>query len=281
MPAATWAALVAALRRVNASADCQAVLNEAPCANVWIAKPSGKSRGRGIVCEKTLSRVLWRQGGEGGGSSLGKSAAGGGYIVQKYIERPLLVQARKFDVRQWVMVTSWAPLEVWMYRRCYARFCAWPFALGAVGNRFAHLSNNSVQKHSAAFGASGIEGNMWVGEALAAWVQARAGEGAWEGVTYAPLARGGRGAGFAWGGKAAAGEGEGGGGGGGGGAAAPPHLRLPRRVGRRGAAANPRDGGFRAHGGAGRHVRQPRRGQLLGAVWLRRHAGRGPARVAH
>jgi tubulin monoglycylase TTLL3/8 len=191
--------VVRALRRVNATPDCQAALNEAPAANVWIAKPSGKSRGRGIVCEKRLSRVLWRQGGEGGGSTLGKSAAGGGYIVQKYIERPLLVHDRKFDIRQWVLVTSWAPLEVWMYARCYARFCAWPFALGDVGNRFAHLSNNSVQKHSAAFAASGIEGNMWTGEALAAWVQARAGEGRWDGADFSPLPRGGRGAGFVWG----------------------------------------------------------------------------------
>jgi hypothetical protein len=209
VPAATWASLVRSLRRVNGSPDCQSALNAAPAANVWIAKPSGKSRGRGIVCEKRLSRLLWRQGGEGGGSALGKSAAGGGYIVQKYIERPLLVHARKFDIRQWVLVTSWAPLEVWMYRRCYARFCAWPYALGDVGNKFAHLSNNSVQKHSAAFAASGIEGNMWLGETLAAWVQARAGEGAWEGVSYAPLAHGGRGAGFQWGSGGGGGDGGG------------------------------------------------------------------------
>jgi hypothetical protein len=33
------------------------------------------------------------------------------YIVQKYIETALIVRRRKFDIRQWVLVTVGAPVH--------------------------------------------------------------------------------------------------------------------------------------------------------------------------
>ena len=39
------------------------------------------------------------------------------YIVQKYIEKPFLLYGHKFDMRQWVMVTSHTPLRVWVYNQ--------------------------------------------------------------------------------------------------------------------------------------------------------------------
>jgi hypothetical protein len=146
LPASLWRRILRVLRAAAAHSSTQPTLSAVPSRNVWIVKPSGKSRGRGIACESRLSGVLARRSAEAGAT---KAAGGGGFIAQKYLERPLLVQARKFDIRQWVLVTSWAPLEAWAYAKPYLRFCAVPFSLeeSNVADRFAHLSNNSVQKH--------------------------------------------------------------------------------------------------------------------------------------
>ncbi|POM78309.1 Tubulin-tyrosine ligase family [Phytophthora palmivora] len=121
--------------------------------NVWICKPSNLSQGRGIMlCSSMEELVEITSPGEQGGqleaefsSSLTK------WIIQKYIERPLLLQnGRKFDIRQWVLITELEPKPTafWFYRS-YLRFCSRKFDLTCLHDRFTHLSNYSVQQHFA------------------------------------------------------------------------------------------------------------------------------------
>jgi len=58
------------------------------------------------------------------------------------------IQGKKFDIRQWVVVTRWNPLSVWFYKDCYLRFSFADYDPKKLKNKFAHLTNNSISKHA-------------------------------------------------------------------------------------------------------------------------------------
>ncbi|KAH9641370.1 hypothetical protein HF086_012657 [Spodoptera exigua] len=77
---------------------------------VWIHKPVAQSQGRGIFLFRSLCEM-----------NCGTSA-----VVQRYIERPLLIAGYKFDLRLYVCVPGYRPLTAYMYAEGLARFgCKW------------------------------------------------------------------------------------------------------------------------------------------------------------
>lgn len=99
--------------------------------NFWILKPLGMSRGRGISLVKDLSQIAYSV------SS----------VVQRYIERPLCLKGYKFDLRLYVVVTSFRPLEAFIYRDGFARVSTHQYSLSPADteNKFIHLTNSSIQ----------------------------------------------------------------------------------------------------------------------------------------
>lgn len=104
--------------------------------NIWILKPSGLSRGRGISIIKSLDPAL---------KHIKYSSQ---YVIQKYIENPVIIKQRKFDIRQWVMITSVNPLHLWKYQEPYVRFSAYDYSTENLEDNLAHLTNNSIAKYS-------------------------------------------------------------------------------------------------------------------------------------
>ena len=79
------------------------------------------------------------------------------FVVQKYIEKPLLISERKFDIRLWVLVTH--EHRCYYFREGYCRLSGKKFTLEDKENLFVHLTNNAIQKHGDTYGAF-AEGNI-------------------------------------------------------------------------------------------------------------------------
>lgn len=74
------------------------------------------------------------------------------FIIQKYIEKPLLIHKRKFDIRVWVLVSNTG--KCYFFKEGYLRTSGSNFSLDPKNpdNKYVHLTNNAIQKHSKTYG---------------------------------------------------------------------------------------------------------------------------------
>ncbi|KAG7311744.1 hypothetical protein JYU34_002803 [Plutella xylostella] len=123
--------------------------------NIWIVKPGNKCRGRGIQLMNNIKDII--------GLLNIPAAQKTRYVVQKYIENPLIIYNTKFDIRQWFLITNCQPLTIWVYKDSYLRFSSQMFTLSNY-HESVHLTNNAVQhkyKNNAERDKALPDENMW------------------------------------------------------------------------------------------------------------------------
>lgn len=133
-----------------------------PSGTIWIMKPTGSAQGKGIFLFTKLNQINeWKKDYKWSNDTAQAATQAAAYVVQRYIENPQLIGGKKFDLRLYVLVTSYQPLTVYVYRSGFARFSSYRYNTSAksLGDTFVHLTNVAVQKTGPGFDAGA--GSKW------------------------------------------------------------------------------------------------------------------------
>ncbi|XP_021272147.1 probable tubulin polyglutamylase TTLL9 isoform X3 [Numida meleagris] len=150
----------------------------------WIMKPVGRSQGKGIFLFRKLKDIFdWKA--DGGRTNEQKDETQiETYVAQRYIENPYLIGGRKFDLRVYILVTSFIPLNAWLYRDGFARFSSMRFTLNSIDDHYVHLTNVAVQKTAPDYDPE--KGCKWMIQQLRQYLTAKHGTGSVE-VLFADM----------------------------------------------------------------------------------------------
>ncbi|KAI6655933.1 hypothetical protein LOD99_1667 [Oopsacas minuta] len=110
--------------------DLRGVMHGEPD-GLWIAKPRSRGEGKGIMIVHNLAELYEY-------NLLGS-------VIQPYLDRVMLIEGRKFDLRTYVLVTSINPLRAYFYKEGLVRLASELY--NKTGNsKTQFLTNTSVGK---------------------------------------------------------------------------------------------------------------------------------------
>lgn len=139
---------------------------------VYIVKPSTRAQGKGIFMCPYPELTQWFRAtfpSDGKPAEHRSDSASDKserdyplYVVQKYIDNPLLLCEHKFDLRIYCLVETFQPLVAWICREGFARFSLKSFSTDMEGanDLEIHLTNVAIQKHSDLYDSS-ADGAKW------------------------------------------------------------------------------------------------------------------------
>jgi len=104
----------------------------------FISKPSEGSLGTGIYLFKDIEDITDTE----------------TVVVQEYIDNPLLLDGVKFDLRLYVLVSSFNPLDAYISSCGLVRLCSVPYEapnVNNLSNDYIHLTNYAINKNNAEY----------------------------------------------------------------------------------------------------------------------------------
>ncbi|MEQ6889998.1 hypothetical protein ABE957_15080 [Halomonas sp. CS7] len=94
----------------------------------WILKPTNASKGKGIRLLKDVAEApLARD-----------------WLVQEYLANPHTIRGHKYVLRLYVLISSLAPLRVYLYRQGFAKLASEPWDPDDADNPFSQLTNPDI-----------------------------------------------------------------------------------------------------------------------------------------
>ncbi|XP_059175710.1 tubulin polyglutamylase TTLL7-like [Physella acuta] len=101
----------------------------------YIVKPANGAQGHGISLYKNAEKIPPAE----------------HFVVQEYIDKPLLLDGYKFDLRIYVLITSCDPLRIFLFNDGLVRLATEKYLIpheNNINHLFMHLTNYSVNKQS-------------------------------------------------------------------------------------------------------------------------------------
>ena len=122
--------------------NCKLLLNLCVIAlsqfKTLIVKPQAGCQGRGIYLTKNIDKI----------DPLIPC------VVQRYLKKPHLIDELKYDLRIYVLISSFDPLKIFMYHDGLVRLCTSPYEEPTnknMKNNFCHLTNYAINKFNDKF----------------------------------------------------------------------------------------------------------------------------------
>lgn len=143
--------------------------------NIWLLKPSFVGCGWGIILSNSIDRIT---------KQIEKRNKR--YIVQKYIEKPLLICHTKFDLRTYYMITmDHKFLRSWTHKLSTIKFAAHEFTFKNL-NKAVHVTNTAINRKlkKSNEGNSLPDNHMWCIDDLIAYFKEIGKENVWEEQIY-------------------------------------------------------------------------------------------------